>query len=111
MRVSHLLTFVFPFLVSASFGDQQVLSPPAMALEWDSVFTPITTGKPTLTDLLTIESSASIYFSYARETSFSTDFSAADNQLTLLVPTNKAVMALPRKPYVHFRRVQVATLI
>ncbi|KAH0837760.1 hypothetical protein J3R83DRAFT_5938 [Lanmaoa asiatica] len=58
----------------------------------------MTTTKPSLTDLLTIESSASIYFSYARETELSKEFSIVDNQLTLLVPTNKAVMALSRKP-------------
>jgi len=65
----------------------------------DSVFVPITTTKPNLNDLLTIESSASIYFSYARETEFSKELSVADNQLTLLVPTNKAIMALTRKPH------------
>ena len=68
----------------------------------DSVFVPITTTKPNLNDLLTIESSASIYFSYARETAFSKELSVADNQLTLLVPTNKAIMALTRKPYARF---------
>ena len=113
MRVAHLLTtLAFPFLASASFGDQEVLSPPAMAQEplQDSVFTPITTAKPSLTDLLTIESSASIYFSYARETAFSKEFSVVDNQLTLLVPTNKAVMALTRKPYVCLSRPSRHTL-
>lgn len=68
----------------------------------NSVFTPLTTTKPSLADLLTIESSASIYFSYARETELSKEFSVADSQLTLLVPTNKAVMALGRKPYARF---------
>lgn len=101
MRASHLLALAFPYLVSASFGNQEVLLPPTMAQEHHqggSVFTPVTTTKPTLADLLTIESSASIYFSYARETEFSSEFSVADNQWTLLVPTNKAVMALTRKP-------------
>ncbi|KAF8435779.1 hypothetical protein L210DRAFT_3408718 [Boletus edulis BED1] len=65
----------------------------------DPVFIPVTTTRPSLTDLLTIQSSASIYFSYARETEFSKEFSVVDNQLTLLVPTNKAVMALSRKPH------------
>ena len=41
--------------------------------------------KPTLTDLLTIESSVSICFSYAHETEFLKEFSVVDNQLTLLV--------------------------
>ncbi|KIY52519.1 hypothetical protein FISHEDRAFT_35094 [Fistulina hepatica ATCC 64428] len=54
---------------------------------------------PTLADLLTVESSASIFYSYARELELSTQFSAADASMTLLVPTNKAVIALPRKPH------------
>ena len=100
VAIANLLVLAFPLLVSASFGDQEILSPPEMAQEppKDSVFTPVTTSKPSLTDLLTIESSASIYYSYARETEFSKEFSAVDHQLTLLVPTNKAVMGLPRKP-------------
>ncbi|KAF8131455.1 hypothetical protein EV363DRAFT_1330121, partial [Boletus edulis] len=101
MRVSYLLTFAFPLLAAASFRDQEILSPPAMVQEppQDPVFIPVTTTRPSLTDLLTIQSSASIYFSYARETEFSKEFSVVDNQLTLLVPTNKAVMALSRKPH------------
>ncbi|KIY52074.1 hypothetical protein FISHEDRAFT_36079 [Fistulina hepatica ATCC 64428] len=51
-----------------------------------------------LADLLTVESSASIFYSYARELELSAQFSAADASITLLVPTNKAVIALPRKP-------------
>ncbi|KIY52078.1 hypothetical protein FISHEDRAFT_35930 [Fistulina hepatica ATCC 64428] len=54
---------------------------------------------PTLADLLTVESSASIFYSYARELELGTQFSAADARLTLLVPTDKAVIALPRKPH------------
>ncbi|KAF8547800.1 hypothetical protein OG21DRAFT_1516701 [Imleria badia] len=101
MKAAHLLSLAFPLLVSASLWDQEILSPPAMSQDphQDSVFTPVTTSKPSLTDLLTIESSASIYFSYARETEFSKEFSVVDNQLTLLVPTNKAIMALSRKPH------------
>ncbi|KAF7976207.1 hypothetical protein HWV62_7394 [Athelia sp. TMB] len=57
-------------------------------------------GQPSLTDLLTIESSASIFFSYARELELSTMFgSDGEEKVTLLVPTNKAVMALSRKPH------------
>ncbi|CDO73412.1 hypothetical protein BN946_scf185013.g46 [Trametes cinnabarina] len=63
-------------------------------------FIPVTySGKPSLADLLTIESSASIFYSYARETELSKLFSDAHAQITLLVPTNKAVIALPRKPH------------
>ncbi|KAE9392709.1 hypothetical protein BT96DRAFT_830276 [Gymnopus androsaceus JB14] len=65
---------------------------------------------PSLADLLTIESSASTFYSYARELSLSelfsrqlqAGFTGTEGQgqgLTLLVPTNKAVMALERKPH------------
>ncbi|KAG9309120.1 hypothetical protein JVU11DRAFT_11015 [Chiua virens] len=101
MRASLLLALAFPLLASASLGAQEVLSPLVMEQEpsKNTIFTPVTTNKPSLADLLTIESSASIYFSYARETEFSREFNATDNQWTLLVPTNKAIMALRRKPH------------
>ncbi|KAJ3834286.1 hypothetical protein F5878DRAFT_728323 [Lentinula raphanica] len=66
---------------------------------------------PSLADLLTIESSVSIFYSYARELALSELFNKqvglkeelgranANGGLTLLVPTNKAVMALARKPH------------
>ncbi|KAI0354654.1 hypothetical protein OH77DRAFT_1404789 [Trametes cingulata] len=63
-------------------------------------FIPVTyAGKPSLADLLTIESSASIFYSYARETELSKLFADKDARSTVLVPTNKAVIALPRKPH------------
>ncbi|KAF8191445.1 hypothetical protein K438DRAFT_1591144 [Mycena galopus ATCC 62051] len=54
---------------------------------------------PTLADLLTIESSTSIFYSYARELTLSNMFSEKGTAITVLVPTNKAVMALSRKPH------------
>ena len=65
--------------------------------------TPQTTPKPTLADLLTIEPSVSIFYSYARELKQSAQFSDKDAKLTIFAPTNKAIMALPRKPWVHAR--------
>ncbi|KAH9486117.1 FAS1 domain-containing protein [Psilocybe cubensis] len=62
-------------------------------------YTPQTTVQPTLSDLLTIEPSASIFYSYARELEMSSMLSKQDSKLTLFVPTNKAVMALARKPH------------
>lgn len=59
---------------------------------------PASNVRPTLFDLLTIESGSSIFFSYARELELSRLFVDVDAKLTLLVPTNKAVMALARKP-------------
>ena len=62
-------------------------------------FVPVTySDKPSLADLLTIESSASIFYSYAREVELSKLFTDHNARSTVLVPTNKAVIALPRKP-------------
>lgn len=103
MRLSHLFVFVLPFLVCASLDEQSVLSsPPNMGDQQgdlDTGYTPLTRPQPTLADLLTIEPSASIYYSYARETKLSLEFDTANQYLTLLVPTNRAVMALSRKPH------------
>ncbi len=64
----------------------------------NSDYTPLTTTKPLLSDLLTIESSASIFYSYARELELSKMLEDENARLTVMVPTNKAVMALARKP-------------
>lgn len=63
-------------------------------------YTPLTNSQPSLADLLTIESSASIFYTYARELELSAIFSDTRAKSTVFVPTNKAVMALARKPYV-----------
>ncbi|KZT30975.1 hypothetical protein NEOLEDRAFT_1053619 [Neolentinus lepideus HHB14362 ss-1] len=60
---------------------------------------PIVQSQPRLADLLTIESSVSIFYSYAREVELSELFNEESARITLLVPTNKAVMALARKPH------------
>ncbi|KAJ7063539.1 hypothetical protein C8F01DRAFT_1368069 [Mycena amicta] len=66
----------------------------------EQIFLGQPTMQPTIADLLTIESSASIFYSYARELTLSNTFSdAGASQVTVLVPTNKAVMALARKPH------------
>lgn len=92
MRLQLCSILVLPFLqvfASASEGEQILMAGPQVAMQ------------PTLADLLTIESSTSIFYSYARELTTSTMFSDVDSRpITLLVPTNKAVMALARKPYV-----------
>lgn len=92
MRLHSLALFILPLLAQSASVDQLPLYNPNMP---DTVETPIRT---TLSDLLTIEHSASIFFSYARETQLSSRFEDRDVALTLLVPTNKAVMALARKP-------------
>ena len=63
-------------------------------------YTPQTNSDgPTLADLLTIDPSTSIFYSYAREIELSRLLNDESAALTLLAPTNKAVMALARKPY------------
>ncbi|KAH8825784.1 hypothetical protein DL96DRAFT_1609868 [Flagelloscypha sp. PMI_526] len=55
---------------------------------------------PTLADLLTLSSQTSIFFDYARELSLSTILADCTKSITVLAPVNKAVIALPRKPFV-----------
>lgn len=55
-----------------------------------------------LSDLLTRENSLSIFYSYARETNVGRLFETEGAGVTVFAPTNKAIMALPRKPYVTF---------
>ncbi|KAJ3519284.1 hypothetical protein NMY22_g13279 [Coprinellus aureogranulatus] len=68
-------------------------------VEPDTPYVPAISAKPSLADLLTIESSTSIFYSYARELELSQGLSNKDMKLTLFAPTNKAVMALARKPH------------
>lgn len=93
--VSSLLLLLLPLLTPtfASQADQ-------VAMHTENQ--PTTSSKPTLADLLTIEPSASIFYGYARELEMSSMLSDGRLKLTLLVPTNKAVMALARKPCVSF---------
>ncbi len=90
MRLSVLSFFALPFM--SALGEQ---------VPMNSDYTPLTTTKPLLNDLLTIESSASIFYSYARELELSKMLEDENARLTVLVPTNKAVMALARKPCVR----------
>ena len=87
-----LLTLIFlPAISSASEDDQIVMSA-------GPDYTPTITPQPTLADQLTIEPSASIFYSYARELELSSIFSEPGAKVSLFVPTNKAIMALSRKP-------------
>ena len=63
---------------------------------------------PVLSDMLALEPQASLFFSYARESFKASGVLSGlgefgGNQYTVFVPTNKAVMALSRKPYVQTR--------
>lgn len=58
---------------------------------------------PVLSDVMSLEDQASIFFSYARESAkMSAILSGVDEyngqSFTVFVPNNKAVMALSRKP-------------
>jgi len=82
---------LLPTLLCASAVDQMVF--PNQAED------PFTKSEPTLADLLTIEPSASIFFSYARELRLGNMLNEKGPRITVLVPTNKAVQALARKPH------------
>lgn len=98
LSLMHVLSLLFllPAISSASADDQIVMS----AGLGKPDYTPLITPQPTLADLLTIEPSASIFYSYARELELSAIFSEPSANVSLFVPTNKAIMALSRKPWV-----------
>ncbi|CCL98164.1 uncharacterized protein FIBRA_00158 [Fibroporia radiculosa] len=103
---SQLPLLLLPLLAHAAHDDQLPLDSPAHIMRptssgdhQDYTYKPTTYSQPTLADLLTIEPRASIFFSYARETAaLSTLFADVNGRSTVLVPTNRAVMALARKP-------------
>ncbi|KAK7695117.1 hypothetical protein QCA50_002307 [Cerrena zonata] len=95
MRVQLLSLLALPLLAFSASEEQVVLTNQKM----DETYTPATNSQPTLADLLTIESSASIFYSYAREVEISGLFADPNTESTILVPTNKAVMALSHKPH------------
>ena len=101
MRFHALASLVLPLVSCALAQDQIPLGADTTIAMPPETYTPQTNSAPTLADLLTIDPAASIFFSYAREVQLSASFAdAAGAPMTLLVPTNKAVMALARKPYV-----------
>ncbi|KDQ12241.1 hypothetical protein BOTBODRAFT_34524 [Botryobasidium botryosum FD-172 SS1] len=62
-------------------------------------FDQFSSGPPTLVELLTVQSSSSIFYDYLREIpQFSERIADRSVNTTLFVPSNKAVVALPRKP-------------
>jgi len=94
---TQLLLLALPSLCHASTSDQIPFPNSKMSNQPEIQ----THSQPSLADLLTIEPTASIFYSYARELELSSQFGTSDEgKWTLLVPTNKAVMALSRKPWV-----------
>ena len=51
-----------------------------------------------LSDKLTIQPTVSIFFSYARESELGKLFETEGSDINVFAPTNRAVMALARKP-------------
>lgn len=88
--------------LSAMLTDQDTPDAPPVDLD-DLVRAPM------LADVLTLEPRASIFFSYARESARLSGILAGDagdagsgeKKYTVFAPMNRAVMALPRKPYVY----------
>lgn len=97
--MKYFATFVLPLVsitlgIHAASAAEQIVFP-NVPMDDNR---PASNVRSTLFDLLTIEPGASIFFSYARELELSRLFVNPNSNLTLLVPTNKAVMALARKP-------------
>ena len=102
MRMRNLLLSVFCLRIFSSTNASQDDQTPIQSTDatFSADYVPQRHAKPSLADLLTIESSASIFYTYARETELSAKFMDEHSRLTVFVPTNKAVMSLARKPYV-----------
>lgn len=96
MHLHFLAALALPLIVAvAASPDEQIILPNPNILADNSIRVSMS---PDLADLLTIHNEASIFYSYARETQMSKLFDDEHKATTLLVPTNSAVMALPRKP-------------
>jgi len=66
----------------------------------DPSFEPVVAQAPTLFDLLIVQTRASIFGDYLRsDNTLSSRLSSGAAKSTVLVPTNKAVIALARKPH------------
>ena len=88
MLRSRLAAFLlFPLLSSALVSEQTVMGEPQTSH-----------STQTLADLLTIEPSASIFYDYARGIDLGSKLNDKSSMVTVLVPMNKAVMKLVRKP-------------
>ena len=90
MLRSQLAAFLlFPLFSSALVNEQTVMG---------QAETPVSHTTQTLADLLTIEPSASIFYDYARGIGLGNKLNDKSSMITVLVPRNKAVMKLAKKP-------------
>lgn len=89
---------VIPQVVLDQANDQQIVMPDPASDEFAS-------SPPMLSDQLSLEPQASIFFSYARESAKLSGIMSGvgeyggSHKYTVFVPTNRAVMALARKPH------------
>jgi hypothetical protein len=91
MLRSQLAAFLlFPLLALALVNEQTVMGEAQTDLSSHST--------QTLADFLTIEPSASIFYDYARGIGLGNRLSDDSSVITLLVPMNKAIMTLAKKP-------------
>jgi hypothetical protein len=81
--------------VRAQIGPQIVMDDPSGT---PPAAVPLVRPQPLLADLLTVDASVSIFYTYARELPLSARLADPTAHTTVLAPKNRAVIALPRKP-------------
>ncbi|EIW87391.1 hypothetical protein CONPUDRAFT_161935 [Coniophora puteana RWD-64-598 SS2] len=94
MRLGYIFTLCAPLLAAASRSEQKIMA----AKPQDILADPFVASQPTITDVLTIQRPGNIFFDYARSLALSESFSNKSKELTVLMPTNTAVMKMDRKP-------------
>ena len=94
MHIPYLIALILPTLSTFTLAGQLPLSAEVNMDDFTRA-----SSAPTLFDTLMLQRSSSIFFDYIRETSaLHQRVSDVNTQSTLLVPTNKAVVALGWKP-------------
>lgn len=96
VAVLSLSSIVSSQLLIPQLVDQEI----AYALENNMNSNLVEPSMPSLTDCLTVEKSLSLFYEYARElTDVMQRIQSSSIKSTLLVPIDKAIIALPRKPH------------
>lgn len=96
LKVSALLSGLSSFTHEAIMDDSPAIQSPLVGQSGSGSF--VAEDGLMLSDFLTKENSLSIFYTYARETQLGQLFESQGSRITVFAPTNKAVMALPRKP-------------
>lgn len=101
-----LVSTLFPLLtiLSSAMASQFPIPPLPQTPDADmpGTYHPEVVDMPSIADVLNSQSRSTIFYDYLREIDSISKMVSTNhgNELTLLVPTNKAVIALPRKPCV-----------